>query len=150
MPVPPNDHLQLAGSSRWSFAKGRILQISLFMIHKAFFSWPRAPRAYLLRKLNRWVCPYQQVFYITIYNTSRSYMSRPHVILILPIIFIPCRDPLSRVSASFAFIRHICLYISDPDFSCRRDGTDEPTEGSTRGPRGPKNKCVCIWSIFRC
>ena len=30
-----------------------------------------------------------------------------------------------------------------------RDGTDEPTEGSTRGPRGPKNRCVCIWSIFR-
>ena len=30
---------------------------------------------------------------------------------------------------------------SDPDFSCGtgRDGTNEPTEGSTRGPRGPKN-----------
>ena len=27
---------------------------------------------------------------------------------------------------------------SDPDFSCGRDGTNEPTEGSTRGPRGPK------------
>ena len=26
---------------------------------------------------------------------------------------------------------------SDPYFSC---GTDEPTEGSTRGPRGPKKK----------
>ena len=24
-------------------------------------------------------------------------------------------------------------------FSAGRDGTNEPTEGSTRGPRGPKN-----------
>ena len=29
---------------------------------------------------------------------------------------------------------------SDPDFSCGTDGTDGPTEGSTRGPRGPKNQ----------
>ena len=33
---------------------------------------------------------------------------------------------------------------SDPDFSCGTDGTgrDGPTEGSTRGPRGP-NKVNC-------
>ena len=35
-------------------------------------------------------------------------------------------------------MRHVCLYISDPDFSCGT-GRDGPTEGSTRGPRGPKN-----------
>ena len=29
---------------------------------------------------------------------------------------------------------------SDPDFSCGRTGRDGPTEGSTRGPRGPKKK----------
>ena len=31
---------------------------------------------------------------------------------------------------------------SDPDFSCTRDGTgrDGSTEGSTRGPRGPKKQ----------
>ena len=27
-----------------------------------FFSWLRAPRAYLFRKPNRWVCPYQHDF----------------------------------------------------------------------------------------
>ena len=26
-----------------------------------------------------------------------------------------------------------------------RDGTNEPTEGSTRGPRGPKNVCEATW-----
>ena len=33
---------------------------------------------------------------------------------------------------------------SDPDFSCGTDGTDGPTEGSTRGPRGPKNGLIWI------
>ena len=32
----------------------------------------------------------------------------------------------------------ICLYISEEIFSA--DGTDGPTEVSTRGPRGPKNE----------
>ena len=41
----------------------------------------------------------------------------------------------------FVIAMLLCKYCwqkdsSDPDFSC---GRDEPTEGSTRGPRGPKN-----------
>ena len=36
-----------------------------------FFSWLRAPRAYLFRKPNRWVCPYQQVFYGRVNSCSQ-------------------------------------------------------------------------------
>ena len=42
---------------------------------------------------------------------------------------------------SLLMIHKACMPVySDPDFSCGRTGRDGPTEGSTRGPRGPKNK----------
>ena len=33
-------------------------------------------------------------------------------------------------------------------FSAGRDGTNKPTEGSTRGPRGPKKKCNFNFSVI--
>ena len=50
---------------------------------------------------------------------------------------IPWRYRVGLMSLLMIHKAYMPVY-SDPDFSCGTDGTDGPTEGSTRGPRGPK------------
>ena len=72
---------------------------------------------------------------ITIYNTPRSYMSRPHVILVVAIILITCRDPLLRLSALFPGVLRLALQLLSPRWShgFRSEGrrTDPPWLGFT-------------------
>ena len=61
-PVPPDDHLQEARSSRWSFARGRILWMTIC-------KWPVPPKDHLqVARSSGWSFARGQIFWLIIFK----------------------------------------------------------------------------------